>query len=406
MLLKPLALAAAGLAAATHAFLLPTEVSQSDVDIVNSHPGVEALVIPQHVNVNLSCPGCLLQTKGRHHGAGTETKPAKRSHLELAFSIDHSQGLDRLVVNGYALFPKANPFLSPLKASLVPDDCVRSAVKELRGHRRRPRPQQELGYQLSVGQQTTDSEDGLALFVLDLQIIEVGDAFIDGIPKVHITLVKDITTGALAIGSIEITESTTAIDTPMDKQEECATFMCRWLAIMKDSMAKLKGKPCHGKMRGGAKGPHPHHEHHHHHKGRPNKMEGDVRHHSWGQLFKNIVHHILLPVAVGIVAGVSVSLIGMMVGTLIVSVWRIFFRHPSHRRRSHSHSHSRSHHKAPKSEVAAAEVEEKSGLMEHQDPPPSYDEEAVPTPPSYEEEVAPEGQRLDGDSSIQYISNY
>ncbi|KAH8907774.1 hypothetical protein BR93DRAFT_565640 [Coniochaeta sp. PMI_546] len=389
MLLKPLTLAAAGLAAATQAFLLPPDISQSDVDTVSSLPHVEALSIPEHINLNLSCPGCLLQTKGRHHGVGAETSPARRSHLELAFSIDHSESPDRLLVNGYPLFPKANPFLDSLKAAVVPDNCVRTAIKELRGHRRRPQPQQELGYQLSVGQRATNPEDGLALYALDLQIIEVGDAFVDGIPNVHITLVKDIATGALAIGSVETTESTTAIATPMDKQAECSTFMCKWLAIMKDNMAKMKGKPCHGKMRGGAKGPRPHHEHHHHHKGRPNKMEGDARHHSWGQLFKNIAHHILLPVAVGIVAGVSVSLIGMMVGTLIVSVWRLFFRRPSHRRRSHSRSHSHSHHKAPKTEVAAAEAEEKSGLIEHQDPPPSYDEEAVPTPPSYEEEVTP-----------------
>ncbi|OIW30831.1 hypothetical protein CONLIGDRAFT_565697, partial [Coniochaeta ligniaria NRRL 30616] len=370
MLLKPFTLAAAGLAVATQAFLLPPEISQADIDTASSLSAIQA-IIPEHVLLNVSCPGCLLPTKGRHHGVGIET-PAKPSHLELGFSIDHSHGLDRLIVNGYPLYPKVDPFSASLKALVAPDGCLRSAIKELRGHRPRPRVEQELGYQLSVSQRANNADVGLALYALDLQIIEVGDVFVDGIPNVHILLVKDVATGALAIGSIETTESTTAIAALTDKQE-CTSFLCKWLAIMKDNMAKMKGKPCHGKMRGGAKGPRPHHEHHHH-KGRPNKMEGEMPQHSWDQLFKNIAHGILLPIAVGIVAGVSVSLIGMMVGTLVISVWRVFFRRPSHRRR-HSRSHSRSHRKAPKTEVAAAEVEEKSGLIEHQDPPPSYDEE-------------------------------
>jgi hypothetical protein len=54
----------------------------------------------------------------------------------------------------------------------------------------------------------------------------------------------------------------------------------------------------------------------------------------------------------------------MVVGTLIVSVWRFFFRRPSRRH---------SHHKAADKEVAF--TEEKSGLIEHQDPPPSYEAE-------------------------------
>jgi len=397
MLLKPFSLAAAGLAVATQAFLLPPEISQSDIDIVDSlTAGVEAFSVPQSAVVNVSCPGCLSRGNVGHHGAKAASE--KPSHLELAFAIDHTETGDKLIVNDFPLYPKANPFLYTLKAPLVPDGCVRTAIKELRGHRPRPFPQQELGYQLSVSQRAMNAEDGLALYDLSLQIIEVGDVFVDDIPMVQITLIKDVDTGALAIGGV--TKAETATSTPADKEEECTTFMCRWLAALKDGMAKVKG--CHGKMRGGAKdsrphrhhGGHHHHEGHHHHKGHPNTEGGDRHHrtghhHTWGQLFKNVVQHIVLPIAVGIVAGVIVSLIGMMVGSLVVTVWRTFFRRPSHRSRAHSHSHSHSHSKAPTEEVAAAEVEEKSGLMDHQDPPPSYDEESVPTPPSYEGGAAP-----------------
>ncbi|KAB5547179.1 hypothetical protein GE09DRAFT_202187 [Coniochaeta sp. 2T2.1] len=381
MLLKPLTFATAGLVAAAQAFLLPPTVSESDIDIVNSLPDVDALSVPQHIHLNVTCPGCLQLAQGKHHDFTAAVE--KPSHLELAFSIDHTSDGDRLVVNGFPLYPKANPFISTLKSAVVPNDGLRPAIKELRGHRPRTCPAKVLGYQLAVRQQAASQEDGLALYSLDLQIIEVGDVFVNGIPNVHIQLVKDITTGALVIGSIETTQSETADDTPaVTLDEECTTFVCKWMTSMKDAAKKMKGK-CHGKMRGGAHGARPHHggHHggHHGHQGRPHRMD----HHSWGRLLKDIGQHVLLPVAVGIIAGISVSLIGMMVGTLIVSVWRVFFRRPSQRRHSHSP------HKAPMSEEDAADGEEKSGLMEHQDPPPTYDAEAATAPPSYEEGAAP-----------------
>jgi hypothetical protein len=371
MLLKPLTLAAAGLAAATQAFLLPPDLSQSDVDAVNAVPDVKAFAVPQHVSFNLSCPGCL-----QYHGAKAASD--KPSHLELSFEIGHPLARDTLLVNGFQLFPDQHSLFTGLKAPLVSDDAadLERLYKKLRGHRpdRRHRAEQ-LGYELSARIPQTDNADGLEIIELDFQILQVGNAFVEGIPNIHITLISDTTSGALVIGSIEKAESKTSVATPMDKQEECTTFMCKWMAIMKDQMSKMNGKPCGGKGDGGQKASRPHHNHHH--GARPYKGEGDARHHSWGQLFKNIAAHILLPIAVGIVAGVSVSLIGMMVGTLIVSVWRAFVRRPGHRRtRSRGHSHS--HHKAPKQEVAAAEVEEKSGLLENQDPPPSYEEEVAP----------------------------
>ncbi len=63
----------------------------------------------------------------------------------------------------------------------------------------------------------------------------------------------------------------------------------------------------------------------------------------------------------------------MVVGTLIVGVWRVFVRRqPFFPRRRHHHT-GHVHHKSAQKEVAVAE--EKSGLMDHQDPAPSYEEE-------------------------------
>lgn len=68
----------------------------------------------------------------------------------------------------------------------------------------------------------------------------------------------------------------------------------------------------------------------------------------------------------------------MMVGTLIVGLWRKVVRGQSFFPRHHCRRHrsGRTHKAAPK-EVAVEE--EKTGLMEHQDPPPSYDEEEAKT---------------------------
>lgn len=60
----------------------------------------------------------------------------------------------------------------------------------------------------------------------------------------------------------------------------------------------------------------------------------------------------------------------MMVGTFIVSVFRYFFRRPSRRHAG------RALHRATRSE--SARVEEKSGLMAHQDAPPAYKDEETP----------------------------
>jgi uncharacterized membrane protein YhiD involved in acid resistance len=86
---------------------------------------------------------------------------------------------------------------------------------------------------------------------------------------------------------------------------------------------------------------------------------------------------ILLPIAVGIIAGLTVSMVGMMVGTLIVSVWRLFRRSSDRRNRFESHS---GNHKAPAQEIVAAETNEKAGLMEnqeeHDEAPPAYEDDS------------------------------
>jgi len=84
--------------------------------------------------------------------------------------------------------------------------------------------------------------------------------------------------------------------------------------------------------------------------------------------------HILLPMALGLAAGLSACFIDMMLGHVVVFLWRTFFR----RSGSRSSHRCRYAHKAAKDENAVED--EKSGLMDHQEEVealPAYVEEGL-----------------------------
>jgi hypothetical protein len=384
MLLKPL-LAVAGLTAATQAFLLPPDISTSDVEISNFIPEVIASGSTHHVD--LPCPGCLGHHKDNKHGYSKTTEaPAERPvHLELSFDVrpkDKDHKADRLVIvtgtnnEMHEIYPNPMSDRSPLIAHLA-FDKPSEIEKKLRGHRSGSRYRNKpLGYAMTAVEQPLTESDGLQMIDLDFQIIKVGDKFVKDIPAICIKLIKDTATGALVIGNIEQTVPKTESSVGQFKPEDCTSFVCKWLAAVHDKVEKVKTK-CGGKAQAGSR-PHPSHDHkidgpHHKplHHGKGNDRD-------WNNLGMTFVKTILLPVAVGIMAGLAVSMIGMMVGTMIVSVWRLF-------RRSSDRRHSlRGGPKAPAQEVVAAEANEKAGLVEnqeeHEDAPPAYEDNTKDIP--------------------------
>lgn len=303
MLLRPLTLAA-GLVVVTQAFLVPPEVSGSEVEAAKSI-SIEVYGVPDHKALNLTCPNCPVAFKGKHGSLKIKTDQA--SHLELSFDVNHDLDHDRLFINGFELYPSSDVFHAPPTARVVLDDVDRRHKK----HHKSLSLAARLGYSLQVRPVVRNEQDRLQLIALDLQIIEVGGVLVDGIPNAHVKLLKD-TSGRLAIGSVETTESRTIASTPMDGQEECATLLCKWMSIAKDKLAHMKLGNCGGKMSSTTSEesqPDRHQGHHHHnHGGRPDKAQRPHHRHSWRLLFKNIATHILLPIAVGIFAGVTVSL--------------------------------------------------------------------------------------------------
>ncbi|KAI1654132.1 hypothetical protein F4813DRAFT_372520, partial [Daldinia decipiens] len=362
---------AAGLAALSNAFLLPPDISESDKDIITTLPvpvGVDtAIAAVESQNLKLKCPGCPVPIP--HHGKVKIVNDIP-SHLELDFGIVPSDNADRLMLNGFELFPNPDPFRNTLTAAVRPDVLHRQMKK--RPQFKGPKPQ-TLGFGMQTRPVAKNEEDALELIEINLDIIEVGDVFVDGIPNVQVNVVKT-PTGKLMLGEIKTIVSETAQSNPMDKQEECTTLLCKWKAVIMQKLAGLRfhkgcgGRPAHVKGHDEvkdndeAKVEEPQEPHHGH------------RQKNWGLLFKNIASHILLPVAVGIFAGITACILGMIAGTIAVFIWRAIARR-GHSRRHHRHSH---HHKT--SHTEAVVNEEKSGLMANQeeiDAPPAYVEEGI-----------------------------
>ncbi|OTA99123.1 hypothetical protein M426DRAFT_325420 [Hypoxylon sp. CI-4A] len=368
-------IAAAGLVASTNALLLPPEVLDVENTLANTLP--IALGPSTSRTLNVKCPGCSIPIL--HDG---EIRAVNRipSHLVLDFNIetdtsDHATGGSRLMLNGFELYPNADPFRSTLTASVQLDIKNRRTKRPMR-----PNSSPNIVQPLGFGIQTTplsspEGEELLEMVMIDLDIIEVGNTFIQGIPNIRIQLLK-IGSDELLIKDILVDESETKHsnpNNPMANQTECTTILCKWKAMMMEKLASLRvHKGCGGRRPAHTKGQE---------QATPAVDGGDniphreQRHRNWGLLFKNIASHILLPVAIGILAGVAASIIGMMAGTFVVFVWRSVVRRGSSRRHHHRHGH---HHKASRHEIAVPD--EKSGLMteeEHDEPPPVYVEEGI-----------------------------
>ncbi len=327
MFLKPVTVVAGLLAASattTYAFLIPPQIAESDLTVADAFDIIAPEISETQV-IKVDCPGCPVVFHGKH-GGRPKVKTDKANHLELSFVVDHLADADRLLLNGFELYPSPDPFHEVLTAPQVLDKKKRSTEGERKEKRHRPDHGEKkkhhghhepvalpLGFGLQVSPATKDADTELELVTLDLQIIEVGPVFVDGIPSVRIDLIKH-RNGRLMIGNIKTVAAPEPAYEPTqaDKtQPECDSMLCEWLAAFQDQIKKLSpGKPCHGVKSGAAaSGDEPHHGHGHGHHGPSHWHHRPASHeHSWGQLAKNIASHILLPVLIGIVAGVSVSL--------------------------------------------------------------------------------------------------
>lgn len=148
------------------------------------------------------------------------------------------------------------------------------------------------------------------------------------------------------------------------KVEEMKANIAKARARLAAKVAAMKGgivKGCHGRLRphhgAGGSAPEPHHHHHagsHHH-----------RHGSMARKVAWILAQIVLPILVGVAAGMAASALGMLLGRVIVFFW-IRYRRGGRKGSSAVIRHA---------EEAILVDGEKDGLMdERMEHPPVYEE--------------------------------
>ncbi|KAM5346725.1 hypothetical protein ACJ41O_009730 [Fusarium nematophilum] len=334
MLFKPLALAATAAA-----ILIVPETSEADDGIFRTLPiDVGTFEVPATAFEQVIDVPCL-QCRGRD------------SHLELNFAIEDR----RLMLNGFELYPHADPWNGDLSAAVIKGNG-KSTVRRL-------------GYGLAIRPEGMDEDQHLEVVGVEVRIIEVGDRFVDGVPPVKVKLIK-APVGEIIIGSIDVEGS----GEKGHSGNGCDSMWCRAKDLVHDTLKGLKGgfKGCPGMKGHGHKNNHSHghgkaenkqggHPHGHH-----NQLVQDKPDHSWGSMLKHITAYIIIPVLMGVTAGVGVALLAMFIGTLAVRLVRLF-------RGERREPALGAAHKAAIVEILVED--EKSGLMADEEVPPQYEQD-------------------------------
>jgi len=347
---------------AVTAILLPPDVSSSDTDIINTLPFEDAIDIDGRV-VTVSCPEC--PVSDQMHSVKTP------SMLRLNFSIAHADG-DRLLLNGVQIYP-LDPQSQLLSDPLTVDQLVK-APDDTWAYTSSPR----IGYSLSVHHPVQSQEDQLGLAMIHLEIVEVADRFVNGIPSVDLKLVE-IPGGKLMVGDVELSTPTAHTD-PTDSEKECTNLLCKWRAIVAGKLSKFKG--CAGKAGSNTVDAQPGSRPHGHGRPRPHSPPGPHRphrphrhhmHHRFTRLLRSAVMHVFIPILIGLVAGITASLVGVVVGHIAIFLWRMLYR------RGQKPKYIKIRQDKPVAEISD---DESDGLVTHEGPPPVYEEVVVVEKPS------------------------
>ncbi|EEU46833.1 uncharacterized protein NECHADRAFT_35884 [Fusarium vanettenii 77-13-4] len=330
-LLKPLALAATAAA-----ILIVPDTSEADDGIFRTLPiDVDTFEVPATAfgqSITIPCTRCR----------------DRNAQLELNFNIEEH----RLVLNGFELYPHADPWNGDLSAPVTKSNG-KSAVRRL-------------GYGLAIRPEGMDDDQHLEVIGVEIRIIEVGDRFVDGVPPVKVKLIK-APVGEIIIGSIEVEGSS-----HNGLGDDCSMW-CRAKGLLHETLKgikgsiKGKGKGCHGMKNHGMK---EHgHKNNHGHGNSENKNAGTPHQghaqlvpervdYSWANMLKHITAYIIIPVLMGVTAGVGVAL-------LTVRLIRYF-------KGERPEPALGADYKAAIVEIIAED--EKSGLIVNEEVPPQYEQ--------------------------------
>ncbi|KJZ75971.1 hypothetical protein HIM_04795 [Hirsutella minnesotensis 3608] len=345
MLVKPLAFAATAAA-----FVIVPEISNADVTIIEGI--VKALPVEsesfglptstQQQSVSVPCAQC----KG------------KDAKLHMDFSVERGS---RLMLNGFELYPNADPWSGDLKALMSKADGSNES--------------KNLGYSLAIEPVAMDEYQQMSLIDVDFKIIEVGGQFVEGVPTVKVQIIQTITED-IAIGKVDVQ--------PSSSGAECTSMWCRAQDVAGDIFSVLDGLK--GGIQSGIEGCFGSGNHdmliaemdQTEKDGAgavpvisgPESEEPSPSRHNWRLLVKNVASHIFLPVLMGVTAGVGVAVLAMVLCSIAIRLTKLVKTKRSRRggccRKKRSSRHQ------------SVSDEEKTGLMEEgeaEEAPPVYRDE-------------------------------
>lgn len=350
MFVRSILLGGAAALGATAMLVVPEmepQVEAVEGGFLNVHPML--LEDIRHAVVDIPCKECPFREVDRE-GAVSWTE-GKSSSLMLNFSVEDN----RLLANGRQIFPP------------VPPEPIRTVQQLEDGEASEPMP---VGYALEVMPLgSPDDTPGTDLFDVRFTILDLVTHPVP-VDTVAITLIQD-PTGELYIAKTEI-EKTAPPPERLSWKKCNGKAKCLQkllfdrvrglLAAAKErvmGMARKGGrkggrKGCHGKHKGlpgmgGHRGASKNHdeffpgfedfakEHHHHHHGdgdmsdrppRPPHGHNGHHHHSpshhgaFAHTFIRVLHFIVVPAILGVLAGLTASAVGMLVGQAVIFLWQ------------------------------------------------------------------------------------
>ncbi|KAH8588100.1 hypothetical protein B0O99DRAFT_478225, partial [Bisporella sp. PMI_857] len=322
------------------AFLLPPTISKGDADLIASLPVQDAAAATGEMVVDMACPGCPVNLVDVQGHVST-MKPTVESILRFNLALSSTDDADRLMLNGYQLYP-VEPTADDFSSILTADQLVRVT----NGWHYTGSP--ELGYMISVGHPNVgEGEQDIGLVAVHLEILQVSGKAVE-IPTIDINLLET-PSGKLMIGNAIL--SPPKATKPYD---QCTNFICRLKAIIASKFSEVKGKcggqPKHSDPRPNIQSAHGHMGHPRPHGHHPSHR----RHGRFARFMRSLVFHVFIPIIIGVVMGITASLVGMIAGHFVLFLWRTFVR------------------RGKKDQQVQAE--DSKGLLANQSPPPVYEE--------------------------------
>lgn len=264
------------LAAPAAAFVIIPEISNHDEDIFRTLPVFDDVV---SYDIN--------REAGLAQGIAVPCTECNGKDTQLNFDFEASNS--KLLLNGFELYPDPDPWGDDLSASVVQGN----------GNARHL----PLGYNLAVYSKGRSSEDMMELVEVEIQVIGVGNHFVETVPPVNVELIK-APSGEVFIGKVNIDKS------PETEDDKCETMWCRTQKLFEiawDRMKSLKGchNSAHADLVDSAEevddtidylyGP-------------GADRDPDMKPHDWSSLLWDVASHVVMPVLMGVTAGVFVAL--------------------------------------------------------------------------------------------------